>query len=889
MPALHAKIKRGQVEYPTWLSAGVSVLSSLSSRTDERPHAECKSLLARMLITNPAHRATLHEVFSHPWMLKGFTGPPSAHLPSRVPLRLEELDREVIKGMIGFEFGTEESIEANLVEILTSDLYRTSVRAWEAKTGVGADEDEKRERPSTRVDGKDMKGVGRSPTNKRFSGLGFYGKKLAGGFNAAFAGSATSSKEDGDGIANGAGTLVGGGRVDSLDPTKGFHPLLSIYYLVKEKMEREKIWGPGVFASSTLSLNGPPLPPAPTQAYQSGTGLVSPLLGESLPKSPVPSASAVVPASPRQPIGSPRLPLTPQPRQRATGEEFPPTTPSAIRDPPYTPSKRSSFHPSASAPASPLQQQFRPTSTYETSAPTIRDRKSVHIMSSTGQDRGDQSGSEDVPLGSPSQSSFARRFGSLLGRAGPSPDGSYVKGHRQRASIGGTAHKASNKTAVSALPQVSETLGSGGSDIPLPSPSEGQSVHRSSTVGELSPNRHQRGASMGAGALVPGSVGRAMGSGFERRRQISLGLGSNGVRPHTAGEAALDEREEVAPRQQEVGFVGRTALGSEQAKPVWLKGLFSVSTTTTKPIAALRNDLVAVLDRLGVQYREVKGGYECAHVPSIDLSSIGGGRDPQGEKETLSLSPSGKSTLRRKASKLRGKDLPLAPDDSQTSLGATNDARDRGTTTSSTSFTVLQPEAHVGPVSPTTSRTAAKFNSSTAEGSTVTSDLIVRFEIFIVKMPLLPGIHGLQFRRIGGNGWQYQMLGASFFFSHLSGRWLTLCGRSEEGPPGAQALNAVSFVVPPFVIRSPFVFVRSAFSPSIAFFPSCTSHLPQGIYTLFVSLLGKEVEEARWLRFALLFSSRLRTPLRLVDPLARFSPDPPKQADQRPEASPVKS
>ena len=90
--------------------------------------------------------------------------------------------------------------------------------------------------------------------------------------------------------------------------------------------------------------------------------------------------------------------------------------------------------------------------------------------------------------------------------------------------------------------------------------------------------------------------------------------------------------------------------------------------------------------------------------------------------------------------------------------------------------------------------------------------------------------------------------------------------------------NTFSFRLRPFCILS-----------LDSFFPSCTSHLPQGIYTLFVSLLGKEVEEARWLRFALLFSSRLRTPLRLVDPLARFSPDPPKQADQRPEASPVKS
>ncbi|CAG8612712.1 6644_t:CDS:2, partial [Scutellospora calospora] len=65
MPALHAKIKRGVVEYPGWLSS------------------DCKHLLSRMLVTNPMYRATLAEVMSHPWMNKGFDGPPENYLPSR--------------------------------------------------------------------------------------------------------------------------------------------------------------------------------------------------------------------------------------------------------------------------------------------------------------------------------------------------------------------------------------------------------------------------------------------------------------------------------------------------------------------------------------------------------------------------------------------------------------------------------------------------------------------------------------------------------------------------------------------------------------------------------------------------------------------------------------
>ncbi|KAG8900876.1 serine/threonine-protein kinase KIN2, partial [Tulasnella sp. 417] len=123
MPALHAKIKRGEVDYPMWLSA------------------ECKQLLSRMLVTNPAARATLQEVLNHPWMLRGFDGSPSPHLLPRKALRPilrdqpsstpSPLDKEVICGMAGFGFGLDSEIEANLLDILRSDDYRKAVETWE--------------------------------------------------------------------------------------------------------------------------------------------------------------------------------------------------------------------------------------------------------------------------------------------------------------------------------------------------------------------------------------------------------------------------------------------------------------------------------------------------------------------------------------------------------------------------------------------------------------------------------------------------------------------------------------------------------------------------------------------------------------------------------------
>jgi len=84
-------------------------------------------------------------------------------------------------------------------------------------------------------------------------------------------------------------------------------------------------------------------------------------------------------------------------------------------------------------------------------------------------------------------------------------------------------------------------------------------------------------------------------------------------------------------------------------KPVFLKGLFryvrlpvlqvvvthggvachcySVATTSTKAPAALKADIRRVLDRMQVQYRETKTGFDCIHLPSIDISSL---QDPHG-------------------------------------------------------------------------------------------------------------------------------------------------------------------------------------------------------------------------------------------------------------------
>jgi serine/threonine protein kinase KIN1/2 len=43
---------------------------------------------------------------------------------------------------------------------------------------------------------------------------------------------------------------------------------------------------------------------------------------------------------------------------------------------------------------------------------------------------------------------------------------------------------------------------------------------------------------------------------------------------------------------------------------------------STKPPSVLKGDIKKVLDRMQVQYHETKGGFECIHIPSIDISSV---------------------------------------------------------------------------------------------------------------------------------------------------------------------------------------------------------------------------------------------------------------------------
>lgn len=79
-----------------------------------------------MLKKTGVERPSVAKVMTHPWMLKGYGCPPDNYMPFRTALRMP-LDTEVIHKMTEFNFGSPEEILQHLWEVIDSVKYKTAV------------------------------------------------------------------------------------------------------------------------------------------------------------------------------------------------------------------------------------------------------------------------------------------------------------------------------------------------------------------------------------------------------------------------------------------------------------------------------------------------------------------------------------------------------------------------------------------------------------------------------------------------------------------------------------------------------------------------------------------------------------------------------------------
>jgi hypothetical protein len=172
----------------------------------------------RLLRSNTEKRATLTEVLSHSWIQSGYSAPPENHIPFREPLSLP-LDTTVVEAMPGLEFGSSTEIHDRLIQIVRSEDYQKGILRLKEELLQEEQRIAKELQTAMSLDQKERK-------------RGFIKKFF------------TADKNDGPSTppSHSIPPLSRAKhKIDGPDIMDAFHPLVSVYYLVREKQERDRM------------------------------------------------------------------------------------------------------------------------------------------------------------------------------------------------------------------------------------------------------------------------------------------------------------------------------------------------------------------------------------------------------------------------------------------------------------------------------------------------------------------------------------------------------------------------------------------------------------------------------------------------------------------------
>ncbi|KAF2866835.1 serine/threonine protein kinase-like protein Kin1 [Massariosphaeria phaeospora] len=666
MPQLHAKIKKGHVDYPPWLST------------------ECRNLIHKMLQTDPTQRLTLGEIMNHPWLTKGFNSPPENYLPLREPLQLP-LDKEVIEKMTGFDFGTAEYITTQLTNVIQSEEYQRIVRLAARKTTV------------------------HTPEAERKRGMfDFYKRRNS--ISSREQLSASSSEE----IQRG------------LDPVNAYSPLISVYYLVREKRDRERVeTNPGAVA----------IPHSPNEA---------PL---QMPDLPAPEAaytnSATYEMAGEKPTGG-----RSRPRARTHGED---EVTEGLQK------LNLNVPPGAVSPAiitPPIEQPKK-----ESAAVGLLRRFSTRRHKNPDRDRTEQPPTPSVAVSGPNESTTAPRksFSVRRTREKDTQSSSQLQpsGTTQPELLSPPAAESSTTRKIKALGRSTSV---NGADLRRRLSRRGRS---SEDPGNPPPTSGSDRSSVSAQRTKPANdaasedlsnsprrlpASRAKSLGHARRESIQ----ARRARREQARQSNVPEETDAELAETRVA----ASRSPDAVKPVFLKGLFSVSTTSNKPLTYIQADLIRVLDQLGVTYHEIRGGFKCRHAPSIDLATVvdspTAANTPNQGSHRRKISFGGFKSGDRDRDEFReqqrppqtpksGRNRPSAGDRSYTNTDESDESEEREETPQRTGRAI--------PAGETTTHVQSDLGTS----------MVIVFEILIVKVPLLQ-LHGIQFKKVDGGTWQYKTM-----------------------------------------------------------------------------------------------------------------------------------
>jgi len=590
-------------------------------------------------------RATLSEIAQHPWMSKGGEGPIENYFPTRLPLTLP-LDEEVIRGMKGFEFGTEDEIRSHLTSIIQSPAYQKAcdqyARLLEAATSSAIAEKSEKRNP--------------------FS-LEFYKRR--------------NSSVSGVSVENGF-TSTSSLQFD--DPTNAFDPLLSIYYLVREKQERDR------------QLAEP--------AIRSNAALASPKAERTLrlPTIPIPEAAHTGDANyeivnPAGKTGYQPPPTRNRTKSRGDDESSAlPSTPPAVDYTPTSPKSRLLEDVASVAKSSGLLRRI----SHKWSKEPVKDVRKESKASTT------ISNAPQIEIAAPSKALTGRPSREIDQYAPSSPH--QLSPHAGTTSLGRSTSVSEADYRKRRAGAVSDDETSTGRHSEWPSSPQ---TPTSTTSTKSNPGSRTRSVGHARHATI--SAARRANDRYDREFWSGPLAG-----PSTIPEEGKETAQDISGRLN--------SSRDEFTRPVHLKGLFSVATTSTKSVAKMRTDLTRVLDQFGITHEEIKGGFFCVHRPSIAFDSI---------QETPSHSED--SSPAKKVRRRLSLGAPIAAAAQLAGFGERKIKHEGESDISGDSVSDLHGRSELA----------------------APEDMAVQFEIYIVKFPWL-SLHGIQFKRVGGDVWQYK-------------------------------------------------------------------------------------------------------------------------------------
>lgn len=518
---------------------------------------------------------------------------------------------------------------------------------------------------------------------------------------------------------------------NTLDPVSGFHPLISIYYLAREKQERERAeanpgalsmpMSPGEQPLKLPDLSVPKAAYTNTNAYeipgekatggrsrprarthgeddapdQEKPGRSAEVASPNIVTSPAPST----PAGKRESMAGGLLRRFSTRRGKDVKDYARPSGDALTLQPPSGTTVRKSFsvrRPRSKDPASPM----------------------IHSAGSQPQ---------HTALLTPPLSS-----GGVLSRAGNRVLGrstSVNSADRRRRQERDSTHE------IAAHPSVEQPPPTSSSDKSSIQAPKVKISEPPTTEIKPSPETKSSGAR-------PGSGGRTKSLGHARHESIQARRARRGdFRPINVLEETDHE-----------GELTDSGEGGSEIKPVFLKGFFSASTTSTRSLSAIRADIIRVLKELGVEYTEIRGGFRCRHAPSIDLGQISE-KTPTSPEGPVAPTPTHRRRISfgglRAADREREESAHSEREKDRHGRSSSRRRLDQSFTNSDDSEDEQRSARRGGP-------------SDWAPGETTThvqndmgANMVLVFEIIIVRVPLI-SIHGIQFKKVNGGTWQYK-------------------------------------------------------------------------------------------------------------------------------------